>query len=127
MGSSFGVHQSWSFCQSSPDVTRAGQAMVAFITDNILLSSLIVCSNKAARLVNLTMPHIREEKGGACLQPPQTVHPDVPQVGGREGGETDGPDSSPSFPVPPDPGKGQELCRRGGGGDSAAAGDSRSA
>lgn len=30
-------------------------------------------------------------------------------------GGTDGPDSSPSFPVPPDPGKGQEQCRRGRG------------
>ncbi|XP_073743374.1 voltage-dependent calcium channel beta subunit-associated regulatory protein isoform X5 [Callorhinus ursinus] len=98
MGSSFGVHQSWSFCQSSPDVTRAGQAMVAFNTDNILLSSLIVCPSKAARLVNSTMPHIREEKGGACVQPPKLCILVSPKLGDAKEGKP--MDPTPSLRSP---------------------------
>lgn len=99
----------------------AGQAMVALSTGHILLSLLAVCPNKTQQWVlNLAVPHIKEEKGGHISNPtPQTVHPGDSQVGG---GETNGRDSSPSFPVPADPGKAQKLCLRGGRGDSATAG-----
>ncbi|XP_059244448.1 voltage-dependent calcium channel beta subunit-associated regulatory protein isoform X4 [Mustela nigripes] len=47
----------------------AGQAMVALSTGHILLSLLAVCPNKTQGLVNLAVPHIKEEKGGAYIQP----------------------------------------------------------
>ena len=125
-GSSFGIHQTWSFCQSSSDVTP-GLRRPWWHSAQIIVTTLAHCSSpQAERPVNLAMSaaHWGRKWGGMCPTPPR-LHPGGPQVGGGEGGEADAPVSSPTFPAPgpSDPGEGPEQCRRGGGGDSAAAGE----
>lgn len=77
---------------------------------SIIYAHYLSQQGRAAREPDNADSILRKKTGGMCPPSPRLCILGTPRLG-----RTDGPDSSPSFPVPPDPGKGQEQCRRGRG------------